>query len=89
MAAYPSDDDLHKLAKRRVEFRQHLATYVIINLMMVAIWFFSGAGYYWPIWVHLGWGVGLAFSAYHAFGDGSKDAVAREEEKLRRKYGRA
>ena len=84
-----SDEDIRKMAKARVEFRQHAATYVLVNLVLAGIWWFSGrSGYYWPIWVHLGWGVGLAFNAYHAYGSGGEAALAREEEKLRAKYGR-
>ena len=85
----PTDDDIRKMAKTRVEFRQHLASYVVVNVFLAAIWWFTGRGDYWPIWVHLGWGVGLAFNAYHAYGEaGGPGAIAREEEKLREKYGR-
>lgn len=85
-----SDDAIRRMAKARVEFRQHAASYVIVNLLLAAIWYFpdGGGGYYWPVWVHLGWGVGLAFNAWHAYGPGP-GAVEREEAKLRAKYGRS
>lgn len=90
-AVHPGDEDIRQMAKRRVEFRQHAATYVIVNVMLAAIWWFTsdGRGHYWPGWVHLFWGVGVAFNAWHAYGPTGGDALAREEEKLRRKYGRA
>lgn len=91
-AAVPSDDDIRKMAKARVGFRQHVASYVIINLFLAGVWWFTsgrdGDGSYWPIWVHLGWGLGLAFNWWGVYG-GGQDAVAREEERLRQKFGRA
>lgn len=33
--------------------------YVLVNLLLVAIWLATGAGYFWPIWVILGWGIAL------------------------------
>jgi uncharacterized protein DUF1707/2TM domain-containing protein len=36
-----------------------LAAYVAVNLMLIVIWAVTGAGYFWPIWPLLGWGIGL------------------------------
>jgi hypothetical protein len=35
------------------------ATFLAVNLLLVAIWALTGAGYFWPIWPLLGWGLGL------------------------------
>ncbi len=56
-----------KRIKARREFGGHIAAYVIVNAMLVAIWALSGGGYFWPIWTILGWGVGLAFHAWNTF----------------------
>jgi|SRR5208337_64289 len=52
-------------AIKRVEakraFRFHLALYGAVNLLLIAIWAITGAGYFWPIWPILGWGIGIAF----------------------------
>lgn len=84
-----TDDEIRKLARARVDFRRHLATYVVVNVFFAALWWFTSGrdSYYWPIWVHLGWGIGLAFNAWGAYGGGT-DTVAREEARLREKYGR-
>ena len=29
------------------------------SLLLVAIWALTGAGYFWPIWPMLGWGIGV------------------------------
>ena len=32
-------------------------------LLLVAIWALTGAGYFWPIWPMLGWGIGVLADA--------------------------
>ncbi len=44
---------------RRQELRTHATAFVLVNLILVAIWAASGAGYFWPVWPLLGWGIGL------------------------------
>jgi hypothetical protein len=41
-------------------FPEHLATYLAVNAALVVIWALTGAGYFWPIWIILGWGIGVA-----------------------------
>ena len=60
-------------AHRRSNFFQHLATYVVINLFMVGIWWMAGARYPWFIWVILGWGIGVATNAISAFSKGGAE----------------
>jgi hypothetical protein len=64
----PSDDERREAAigrlKAKRDFRGHVAAYVIVNALLVAIWALSGAGYFWPVWAILGWGVGLAFHGW-------------------------
>ena len=43
----------------RRDFREHLRSYVLVMLLLVAIWALTGAGYFWPIWPILGWGIGV------------------------------
>ena len=40
--------------------RPDVAAYLAVNLLLIVIWAATGAGYFWPIWPLLGWGVGLA-----------------------------
>jgi uncharacterized protein DUF1707/2TM domain-containing protein len=37
--------------------RPDTAPFVLVSLMLVAIWAFTGMGYFWPIWPILGWGI--------------------------------
>lgn len=42
--------------------RDQLVAYVAVNVLLIAVWAVTGAGYFWPIWPLLGWGIGLATS---------------------------
>ena len=43
--------------------RIHATTFLLVNLMLIAIWAAAGGGYFWPIWPILGWGIGLGAHA--------------------------
>lgn len=75
---------LRRLQQRR-EFGTHLASYVVFNAMLVVVWFFTGHGYFWPVWVIAGWGVGLVLHAWEVFGRRrpiTEDDIRREMERL-------
>jgi Domain of unknown function (DUF1707)/2TM domain len=38
----------------------HVRVYLLVSLGLVAIWALSGAGYFWPVWPIMGWGIGVA-----------------------------
>lgn len=83
-----SDQDDARVAaisrlKSKRDFRMHLGAYVIVNAMLVGIWALSGQGGFWPGWVMLFWGVGLAFHGWNTFlgGSFSEDAIRREMDK--------
>ncbi|MBA2256008.1 MAG: DUF1707 domain-containing protein [Thermoleophilaceae bacterium] len=44
----------------RTVLRGEVGAFVIVNLLLIAVWATSGAGYFWPIWPLLGWGIGIA-----------------------------
>jgi len=56
-----------KRVKSRRDFKTHVAIYIIVNLFLIGIWALGGQGYFWPIWVILGWGVGLALNAWEVY----------------------
>ncbi len=84
------DKELWRVAKKRVGFKRHLATYVIINAMFWFIWLFNRHDDFeeklpWPIWPMLGWGIGLAFDFMGAYAFHKSNAVEKEYEKLKNK----
>ncbi len=38
--------------------------YGAVNLGLILIWAIAGGGYFWPIWVIVGWGIGLGVHAF-------------------------
>ncbi len=88
------DPDLRECAVNRLEaredFKRHLTAYVLMSGMFVAVWFFSGVGYFWPIWPMLGWGIGLAWHAVSLRNTGPTEAqISAEAAKLRGPTGRS
>jgi hypothetical protein len=79
---------LWKQAKKRVAFRRHLFSYIVVNGMLWGIWLFGGREetrelFPWPVWPTMGWGIGLVINFYSAYLDNRADAVEREYEKLK------
>lgn len=92
---------LWKQAKKRVGFRRHLFTYLIINVFVWVMYFMrhdswgmemditendpTGKHFHFggPIFMTLGWGIGLAFHAYGTYFGSSYSAVEKEYEKLK------
>jgi hypothetical protein len=86
------DEHLWRIAKKRASFKKQLASYIIINSFLWALWFFTTGAYDseynlipWPIWSTLGWGIGLAFSYYGAYMDNRENDTLREYQKLKDK----
>ena len=70
------------IAEARYGFRWHLAIYIIVNLGLVAIWYYTGAGFPWPLFPILFWGLGVLghyWGAYHTTGGGW---IERETRKI-------
>ena len=84
-----SEQELRKLAvsrlKKKRDFSTHVVIYVIVNAMLVGIWAVTGAGFFWPIFPILGWGIGVGANAWDVYGRKpiTEDEVRRETERLR------
>ncbi|MDB5221851.1 MAG: hypothetical protein JWN83_518 [Chitinophagaceae bacterium] len=82
------DEQLWRIAKQRAGFQRGLVSYFVINAFLWIIWWFTSGrnshGIPWPAWAMLGWGLGLVFQYFAAYG-GSKESLAdKEYEKLKR-----
>ena len=80
------DETLWQVARKRAAFKASFSAYVVVNLALVAIWYFtSGPGtYFWPIWPTLGWGIGIAFQYAGAYHTTRMFSAEEEYEKLKR-----
>lgn len=92
----PADQDYNrryqlatKKVQKKLNFYKSLTTYLIVCAFLWAIALLTGSGYPWPIWVMLGWGVGLAFQAIDAFSFTANEQQRQQmiEEEVRRMTG--
>jgi hypothetical protein len=79
------DRALERIEKKQ-EFHANLLAYVLVNAMLIGIWAVTGAGFFWPIFPLLGWGIGIGFHAWdtYRFGEPSEQQIQREIEHLRK-----
>jgi uncharacterized membrane protein len=56
-----------KRIKAKDDFKIHLIVYLAVNAMLVVIWAFTGAGFFWPIFPIAGWGVAVVINGYVAY----------------------
>ena len=86
------DPHLWQLAHRRASFKTHLATYIVVNLFLWALWYFTRGRYDydygnsllpWPVWPMAGWGIGLTFHFIGAYVSTGFNTTEREYEKLK------
>ncbi len=84
------ENDAYERAKKRVEekmgFFSHLAVYLIVNAILLAINLSQSPGEYWFYWPLLGWGIGVFFHGMGIFvwGEGSALKGRMIEEEMRR-----
>jgi hypothetical protein len=88
-----SEAEIYQVARKRVEekkgFYTHLASYVVVNAMLVIIWAITSPGYPWFIWPLAGWGIGIIFHflGVFAFNKGTaweSKEIEKEAERLRK-----
>jgi hypothetical protein len=86
------DPVIWEQARKRASFNSHLATYVVVNLFLWAIWFFTTndkrEGLPWPIWSSLGWGLGLIFHYVGAYVRPRSSNVEEHYDKIMREKQR-
>lgn len=62
------DSEARAAARKRIQARRDLAThavvYVVVNLFLIGIWWWTKADYFWPAWIIGGWGIGLVLNAW-------------------------
>jgi uncharacterized ion transporter superfamily protein YfcC len=75
---------LERLKKKR-DFRTHVVIYVAVNAFLVVIWAVTGAGYFWPIFPILGWGIGVVANGWDVYGRQpiTEDEIRQEADRLR------
>lgn len=58
-----------KQLKKKQEFKTYLVVYAGVIALVTAVWFLtSSGGYFWPIWVIFGMGIGAVATGLDAYG---------------------
>lgn len=79
--------EAHARLKARRNFKQTFGGFVIVWLILTAIWALSGQGYYWPIWAIFGMCIALAFMAWGAYGPPDTISDAEIDAEMRKMSG--
>lgn len=76
-----------KRIKAKRDFWRTLGIFLIVWVILTAVWALSGGGYFWPIWAMFGMGIALLFMAWGAFGPAevppSEEQINDEIRKMR------
>lgn len=84
------DDELRAAARKRIkakrDFWNLVLVFAISAIIVNAIWFFSGASYYWPAWPMLGFVIALFFVGLSTFGPGSRPISDEQIDREVRKF---
>ncbi|MCP2266066.1 2TM domain-containing protein [Promicromonospora thailandica] len=85
-------DSLRAQAVRRLHrkrgFQAHALSFVLVNLVSVSLWWFlTPRIFFWPLYLLLSWGIGLAFHAWAVYLPSTPDEerVQREIDRIRRR----
>jgi hypothetical protein len=88
------EEEVYRLARQRVEekkgFYIHLTVYIFVNILLIIIWFFTGAGFPWFIFPLGGWGIGILFHFLGVFvfsrggGAWEKREIEKEADRIRK-----
>jgi hypothetical protein len=94
MSPQMTEEQIYEEARKRVEEKRgffiHLAIYVVVNIFLAAIWWFTGAGFPWFVFPLGGWAIGIIMHFLSVFVFNrlpDQAAIEKEAEKLRRRQG--
>ena len=83
------DDELRKIAKNRVEFRDHVLIYLVVNVILIIVNVLFSPGFYWFVIVLLFWGIGVIFHYREAYHGTEEMRIEREYQRLRKEKNKA
>lgn len=76
-----------KRIKAKRDFWRLLGIFVIVSLLLTAIWAMSGRGYFWPMWAMFGMGIAAAFTGWGAYGPPATPPSEQQIDDEMRKMG--
>jgi hypothetical protein len=87
-----TDEDERRAAavarlREKRDLATHVVVYLVVNAALVGIWAVTGAGYFWPVWPLLGWGIGIVIHVYTVFIGERPISEASVQREMRRQGG--
>jgi len=84
MTTPAEDATLRKFAeksiKRKKDFREYLVVYAVVSIITTGIWYLTTpTGYFWPVWVFFGMGIGAVFAGLDAYGNLFKKPISQAD----------
>ncbi len=86
-----------KRLSQKMVLYSHIAAYIIVSAFLVLIWALtradSNSDCFWPVWVMIGWGIGLCFHIFAYLigrrGETMRERMLRKElDKAQKERGR-
>jgi hypothetical protein len=82
------EQDLRAQAVKRLRDRRdliaHVLTYVMVNGLLVTVWWMTGAHFFWPVFPLILWGIGVVFHTWDVLSPGpSEQRIQHEIDGLR------
>ena len=89
-----SEEEIYEEASKRVKAKKKffgdLATYAVVNAVLVVIWALSGQGYMWFLWPLGIWGIFVLGHYLRVFvfeSNSDSGAIEKEVERIKRERG--
>ena len=85
----PTEEELRERAIKRIKAKRdlmgHLLIYTCVNLLLIGIWYLTGHGFFWPLFVICGWGIGVVMNIWDVYTpETTESKIAHEVERMRR-----
>jgi len=78
-----SESQIREIAKKSIKKKrdawQFLVVTVIVNSGLSVIWGMSGGGYFWPVWVIFGMGIGVVLAFVDAYVPSFKSQISESQ----------
>ena len=87
-----NDNQLRAAAVKRIKDKRNaistVGIFVIVSILLTAIWALSGGGYFWPAWAMFGMGIAALFILWGTFCPQSRQPSEQEiSDEMRRMRG--
>jgi len=81
------DEHIREMAKKRVEFRDHLVVYIVVNIVLIGINMWTVPQFWWFLFPLIFWGIGVFFHWREAYYGGEDMRIEAEYQKLKKQSG--